>query len=95
MKARTLKELSRKLDISEKTLRGIQRGEKRSGGDISKNNMAKCLGTISKFTGYKSKEHAATAIEKNIRMLYISSTQLAKNLSNYCNRVKKSLKPTF
>lgn len=95
MKAKTLKEVSRKLDISEKTLRGIQRGEKRSGGDISKTNMAKCLGTISKFTGYKSKEHAAKAIEKNIRMLYISSTQLAKNLSNYSNRVRKSLKPTI
>jgi hypothetical protein len=93
MKARTLKEVSRKLDISEKTLRGIQRGEKRSGGDISKTNMAKCLGTISKFTGYKSKEHAAKAIEKNIRMLYISGEQLAKNLSNFSKRVKKSLKP--
>lgn len=93
MKGRTLKEISRKLDISVKTLRGIQRGEKRSGGDISKTNMAKCLGTISKFTGYRSKEHAAKAIEKNIRMLYISSTQLAKNLSKYSNRVRKSLKP--
>ena len=95
MKARTLKEVSSKLDVSVKTLRGIQRGEKRSGGDISSSNMAKCLGNISKYTGYSSQSHASKAIEKNIRMLYMSSEQLVKNLRKFANKIRKSIRPQF
>lgn len=81
MKARTLKELSKKLDMTVKTLKGIGKGEKRSGGDITKSNMAKCLGTISKFTGYSSQEKAAKAIEKDIRLLYTSPEELYQRIS--------------
>lgn len=57
--------------------------------------MAKCLGNISKFTGYSSKTHAQKAIEKNIRMLYMSSEQLAKNLRKFASKVKVSIRPQF
>lgn len=95
MKAKNLAEVSKKLDLSVKVLKGIQKGDKRSGGDITRTNMARCLGTISKFTGYSSQQHAAKEIDKNIRMLYISSEQLAKNLRKFANKISKKRKPMF
>ena len=95
MKAKNLVEISKKLDLSVKVLKGIQKGDKRNGGDITRTNMARCLGTISKFTGYSSQQHAAKEIDKNIRMLYISSEQLAKNLRKFANKISKKRKPMF
>ena len=82
MKGKTLKELSKRLDLSASILRGIQRGEKRQGCDILRNNMGKCLGNITPKVGYKTKERAAEAIEGDIRQLYQSADKLAQWLKS-------------
>ena len=88
MKAETLKQLSKKLELSEAVLKGIKKGDKRKGGHIVSNNMAKCLGNICKRVGYKSKQAAEKAIEGNIRLLYTSSEDFAKKVQRLAERTK-------
>lgn len=88
MKAETLKQLSKKLELSEAVLKGIKKGDKRKGGHIVSNNMAKCLGNICKRTGYKTKQAAEKAIEGNIKLLYISAEDFGRRVQRLAERTK-------
>lgn len=92
MKAETLKQLSKKLELSEAVLKGIKKGDKRKGGHIVSNNMAKCLGNICKRTGYKTKQAAEKAIEGNIRLLYTASEDFGKKVQRLAERTKSKLR---
>ena len=92
MKAETLKQLSKKLELSEAVLKGIKKGDKRKGGHVVSNNMAKCLGNICKRTGYKTKQAAEKAIEGNIRLLYIAAEDLGKRVQRLAERTKSKQK---
>lgn len=92
MKAETLKQLSKKLELSEAVLKGIRKGDKRKGGHVVSNNMAKCLGNICKRTGYKTKQAAEKAIEGNIRLLYIAAEDLGKRVQRLAERTKSKQK---
>ncbi len=88
MKAETLKQLAKKLELSEAVLKGIKKGDKRKGGHVVSNNMAKCLGNICKRTGYKTKQAAEKAIEGNIRLLYISAEEFGRRVQRLAERTK-------
>lgn len=89
MKQETLKQLSARLGLSAAVLKGIQKGEKRRGGQVIANNMAKALGNAAKRTGYKDKASAEKAIEKNIRLLYIATEDLAKRVEKAATKTRK------
>lgn len=89
MKKESLKQLSARLGLTAAVLRGIQRGEKRSAGQIVANNMAKCLGNIAKRCGYKDKQTAAASIEKDILLLYQSAEKLGARVMKYAEQTRK------
>lgn len=92
MKADTLKQLAKKLELSEAVLKGIRKGDKRKGGHVVSNNLAKCLGNICKRTGYKNKQAAEKAIEGNIKLLYISAEEYGRRVQRLAERTKSKQK---
>lgn len=86
MKAKNLKDVSAKLGLSVSVLKGMQKGDKKEGSKVIANNMAKCLGNICKRAGYKNKQSAMKAIESNIRLLYMSTEEMANRVARFANK---------
>lgn len=78
--SKSLKSLSRALELSEGYLKGLVKGNKKGKDDIVTMNTANACKAVARFTGYHSVESAKKAITANINMLYIPSNVLADRI---------------
>lgn len=78
--AKTLKNVSEALKISEGWLKGLVKGQGKTKDTIVTHNTANACRAVAQFTGYKSVESAKKAITNNVKMLYESSANLARRI---------------